>query len=70
MAGMKKPPFLSAATGFNRAGTPTAGVSAAGQAARLAELAAQFEDLLDQVWRCEREWELDDRIAYACRRRR
>lgn len=35
-----------------------------------AGLADAFEDLLDQVWRCEREWRLDDRIDVSLRRRR
>lgn len=35
----------------------------------MAELETQLEDLLDLVWRCEREWRLDDRIALAARQR-
>ena len=35
----------------------------------MAELETQLEDLLDVVWRCEREWRLDDRIALAVRQR-
>lgn len=35
----------------------------------LAELETQLEDLLDVVWRCEREWRLDDKIALAVRQR-
>ncbi len=34
---------------------------------RSAELQEQLESLLDAVWRCEREWRLDDRIALASR---
>ena len=30
-------------------------------------LACQFEDLLDAVWRAEREWALDDRIELGWR---
>lgn len=37
------------------------------EADRLAGLALQLEDLLDQVWRCEKDWRLDDRITLACR---
>lgn len=33
----------------------------------MAELETQLEDLLDVVWRCEREWRLDDKIALAAR---
>lgn len=36
---------------------------------RAAELQVQLETLLDTVWRCEREWRLDDRIALASRTR-
>jgi hypothetical protein len=67
---MKKLLFLAARTGFNGSGSLRAWGDASREASRLADLAAQYEDLLDQVWRCEREWKLDDRIAYACRRRR
>lgn len=67
---MKKPSFLTARIGFDGAGAFRVGDAAAQTAARLAELAVQYEELLDQVWRCEREWKLDDRIAYACRTRR
>jgi hypothetical protein len=28
---------------------------------------AQLESLFDQVWRCEAEWRLDDRILLAAR---
>lgn len=65
--GMRKPLFLTAGTGFDRAGSSQARERAASEAARLSDLAVQYEELLDQVWRCEREWTLDDRIAYACR---
>ena len=65
---MKKRLFLRAGTGFAavRQGNPD---RVSPETARLADLAAQYEELLDQVWRCEREWKLDDRIAYACRTR-
>lgn len=55
------PSFLTARTGSE---------DTAREAERRAELAVQYEELLGQVWRCEREWKLDDRIAYACRTRR
>jgi hypothetical protein len=67
---MKKPSFLTARIGFDRGGAVGVRDAAAREAARLADLAVQYEGLLDQVWRCEREWKLDDRIAYACRTRR
>ncbi len=31
------------------------------------DLQTQLESLLDQVWRCEGSWRLDDRIALAVR---
>ena len=31
------------------------------------DLQTQLESLLDQVWRCEGSWRLDDRIALAIR---
>ena len=31
------------------------------------DLQAQLESLLDVVWKCEREWSFDDRIALAVR---
>jgi len=31
------------------------------------DLHTQLESLLDQVWRCESTWRLDDRIALAVR---
>jgi hypothetical protein len=34
----------------------------------IADLATQFESLLDVVWQCEQEWRLDDRIALSLRR--
>jgi hypothetical protein len=67
---MKKPSFLTAWIGFDGAGAFGVRAAAVREAARLADLAVQYEELLDQVWRCEREWKLDDRIAYACRTRR
>jgi hypothetical protein len=67
---MKKPSFLTAGFGFDVAGASRARGTAAREAARLADLAVQYEELLDLVWRCEREWKLDDRIAYACHTRR
>ncbi len=32
-----------------------------------ADRAASYESLLDQVWRSEREWRFDDRLAMAAR---
>jgi hypothetical protein len=29
------------------------------------DLSTQYETLLDQVWKCEQEWRLDDRITLA-----
>ena len=29
------------------------------------DLSTQYESLLDQVWKCEQEWRLDDKIALA-----
>ncbi len=29
------------------------------------DLQTQFEEMLDQVWRCESEWRFDDRIDMA-----
>jgi hypothetical protein len=58
---MKMPSFLTFGTGSE---------AAAREAKRLAELAVQYEEQLDRVWRCEREWKLDDRIAGACSTRR
>lgn len=40
-----------------------------GQAFRV-ELAQQFEDILDAVWRAERGWALDDRIDFGWRLQR
>jgi hypothetical protein len=70
MSGMKKLLFRTPGSGFDRAGPLRLRDGASREAGRLAGLAAQYEDLLDQVWRREREWKLDDRVAYACRRRR
>ena len=36
----------------------------------MADLGEQFEDVLDEVWRAEREWKLDQRLDFATRRRR
>jgi hypothetical protein len=63
---MKKRPILTALNGVRR-GT-SAPSAQARECARRAELAVQLETLLDHVWRCEREWALDDRIALGCRR--
>ena len=38
---------------------------AAGGWSHSADLADSLEDLLDQVWRCEREWDFDDRLQLA-----
>jgi hypothetical protein len=32
-----------------------------------AELHEQFEQILDQVWRCEADWRFDDRLNLAVR---
>lgn len=34
------------------------------------DLQTQLEAILDQVWRCEAEWRLDNRIELAVRRHR
>lgn len=39
------------------------------EATRLADLGEQFEDVLDEVWRAEREWKLDQRLDFATRHR-
>ncbi|MBO0683291.1 MAG: hypothetical protein J2P45_09065 [Candidatus Dormibacteraeota bacterium] len=39
------------------------------EATRHARLAQSLEDLFDQVWRCEKEWKLDERIGLAWRQR-
>lgn len=67
---MKTPSFFTASAGSDRAAAVRPHHRVSSEPARLAELAAQYEELLDQVWRSEREWKLDDRIAYACRGRR
>jgi hypothetical protein len=67
---MKKRPFPATGSGIRGSGLLRLRGGHDREAARLSELAAQYEELLDQVWRCEREWKLDDRIAYACRSRR
>ena len=41
--------------------------TAAAEAAAVSDLARQLEDLLDQVWRCEKEWSFDNRIALSVR---
>jgi hypothetical protein len=66
---MKMPSFLTGGDGSDEAG-PFRTHDGRRAAIRRADLAVQYEELLDQVWRCEREWKLDDRIAYACRGRR
>lgn len=40
------------------------------EAARLGRLRDQFEELVLQVWACEKEWLLDDRIDLALGLRR
>lgn len=67
---MKMPSFLTTESGSDRVGHEQVRDVAARVAARRAELAVAYEELLDQVWRCEREWTLDDRIAFACRSHR
>lgn len=66
---MKKPRFLTRGAGVRVAGGMLGRGGANREATRLAELAVQREELLSQVWRCEREWKLDDRIDFACRTR-
>lgn len=34
------------------------------------DLPTQYESLLDEVWKCEAEWRLDDRIDMAMKLRR
>lgn len=34
------------------------------------DLPSQYESLLDEVWRCEADWRLDDRIDMAMKIRR
>jgi hypothetical protein len=62
--GMNLPDLARALAASHEAPVPQE--AAVRQAFRV-ELARQFEDLLDAVWRAERDWALDDRIELGWR---
>lgn len=71
--GSKNPALTGIENLTNQEDGPTPGPGqtlVTGETGRPPDIQTQLEALLDQVWRCEADWRLNDRIDLAVRRAR